>query len=136
MTVSNTKMTALSFDFRYAESRRVCHARSQPVVGAIPADREIDHICHNRKCVNPEHLRLVTRKQNQEHRINPNSNSRSGVRGVHWHKAQQRWTATVGHHRQRLFVGYYDTIEEAEAAVIAKRNELFSHNDMDRECAG
>lgn len=30
----------------------------------IPKGRVIDHICRNRKCVNPKHLRVVTRKQN------------------------------------------------------------------------
>ena len=33
-------------------------------VGPIPADLEIDHLCRVRACVNPEHLRLVTRMEN------------------------------------------------------------------------
>ena len=101
----------------------------------IPDGLEIDHICHNRRCVRPDHLRAVTRKENQEHRVHSNSNSRSGVRGVHWHNAQSRWVATVGHHHRRITVGYFDTIDEAEAAVIAKRKELFTHNDADRVSA-
>ena len=31
-----------------------------------------------------------------------------------------------------IWVGVFDTPEEAQAAVVAKRNELFTHNDMDR----
>lgn len=30
----------------------------------IPSDLEVDHICRNRRCVNPSHLRVVTHRQN------------------------------------------------------------------------
>lgn len=33
-------------------------------VGPIPAGLEIDHLCRNRKCVNPDHLEPVTRRVN------------------------------------------------------------------------
>ena len=32
--------------------------------GPIPPDREIDHLCDNRGCVNPAHLTLATRQEN------------------------------------------------------------------------
>ena len=32
--------------------------------GEIPAGFEIDHICRNRGCVNPDHLRAVTHREN------------------------------------------------------------------------
>jgi hypothetical protein len=32
--------------------------------GDIPKDREIDHLCFTRACINPDHLRLVTHKEN------------------------------------------------------------------------
>ena len=34
------------------------------VNGQIPEDFVIDHICRNRKCVLPEHLRMVTQQEN------------------------------------------------------------------------
>ena len=36
----------------------------EAVHGPIPAGMWIDHICRNRMCINPEHLRIVTPKQN------------------------------------------------------------------------
>lgn len=33
-------------------------------VGPISPDRQIDHLCRNRACVNPDHLEPVTMKQN------------------------------------------------------------------------
>lgn len=36
--------------------------------GFIPGRKQIDHLCKNRLCVNPEHLELVTHRQNQKRR--------------------------------------------------------------------
>lgn len=33
-------------------------------VGQIPAGRDLDHLCRNRLCCNPQHLEPVTRREN------------------------------------------------------------------------
>lgn len=38
--------------------------------GFIPSKKQIDHLCRNRRCVNPDHLEMVTHKQNQRRRDN------------------------------------------------------------------
>lgn len=37
----------------------------EEVVGPIPTDLELDHLCRNRACCNPAHLEPVTRQENQ-----------------------------------------------------------------------
>lgn len=32
--------------------------------GAVPTDRVLDHLCRVRNCVNPDHLEIVTQKEN------------------------------------------------------------------------
>jgi hypothetical protein len=34
------------------------------LVGPIPEGREIDHLCRVRRCINPDHLEVVTRSEN------------------------------------------------------------------------
>lgn len=36
--------------------------------GFIPGKKQIDHKCRNRLCCNPDHLELVTHKENQRRR--------------------------------------------------------------------
>lgn len=103
--------------------------------GPIPKGMQVDHTCYNRNCVNPDHLRLVTHKQNQENRQGARVDCTSGVRGVYFCKSTGRYHARVRHNRQDVYIGSFKALAAAEAAVIAKRNELFSHNDQDRRTA-
>ena len=103
--------------------------------GAIPDGFEIDHKCRNRACVNPDHLRAVTSKQNKEN-TGANAGTVSGVRGVRWHKAGRKWDTHVFHNGKRYSAGLFSTVKEAEVAVIALRNRLFTHNDLDRKAVG
>lgn len=101
------------------------------VHGPIREGMEIDHKCHNRKCVRPDHLRLVTKKQNMENHRGPMRSNTSGVRGVSWYKPTNRWVVHVSHKT----IGYFLTIQEAEAAAVQARNEMHTHNDWDRSAS-
>jgi hypothetical protein len=101
--------------------------------GPIPAGMEIDHRCHNRLCVNPSHLRVVDRKQNMENLSGAYANNKSGVRGVWWVGRLRKWRASVRHNKEIAYAEWFDDLNQAEAAVTAKRLELFTHNDIDRK---
>ena len=99
--------------------------------GPILNGLHLDHICHTKACVRPDHMRLVTHKQNHEHLTGAHVDSKSGVRGVYWSKATNKWAAKVVHYKPH-YLGVFEDIKDAEAAAIAKRNELFTHNNLDR----
>lgn len=97
--------------------------------GEIPDGMTIDHMCHNRACVNVEHLRVVTNAQNQQNRKGANSLSKTGIRGVYQHTQTGQWVASAqvdGNRVSRLF----PTKEEAERAVLDMRRTMmpFSTN--------
>ena len=55
----------MSLDGRTVAVHRVMATHA---FGYIPSNRQVDHICRNRMCVNPEHLELVTHRENQKRR--------------------------------------------------------------------
>jgi len=99
--------------------------------GDIPAGMDIDHICHSKLCVNADHLRLASRKQNSENLAGAHRNSQTGVRGVTYDADRNQYRGRVKHNRQEVHVGRFDTLEEATAAVSVVRRDLFTHSDMD-----
>lgn len=100
--------------------------------GAIPEGQCIDHVCHTPACVNPDHLRATTPKQNAENKGRLLSNNTSGAQGVTWDKNRHLWVAQVQHNGKHVYAGRYRHLGEAAEAARLKRLELFTHNDLDR----
>ena len=101
------------------------------VHGPIPEGMQIDHMCHDGRCVRPDHLRAVTNKQNGENRAGAYTTSKTGIRGVSRHSQNGNWVASVVHNYRKHHIGSFATIDEAEAAVVEARRRLFTHSDMD-----
>lgn len=82
----------------------------------------IDHINGKPDDNRIENLRAADHAANLQNR-GAGSNSRTGVKGVHFSKAAGRYTAQIMVRRQRHTLGLFDTVEEAAAAyaVAAKR---------------
>lgn len=119
--------------FRYEGRTQFAHRVSHTwAAGPISPEMQIDHSCHNRACVNPAHLREVTHKQNMENRAGADAGSASGARGVSWHAKTGKWRATATSNGKRVSAGLFPTVAEAALAAAEARNELFTHNDLDR----
>lgn len=95
--------------------------------GPLPPLSLLDHTCHNPPCHRLDHLRLSTKKLNNENRLGAQQNSTTGIRGVYLVKG--RYRAQLTHNRRTVNCGTWGTPAEAEAAVVAKRLELFTHSD-------
>ena len=49
----------------------------ETLVGPIPQDMTIDHLCLNKRCVNPDHLEVVSRAENSRRaRVNDSKETR------------------------------------------------------------
>ena len=104
---------------RYAWSR---------VNGPIPPGGVIDHMCWNRRCVKPDHLRLATPAENVSYRNGGQPGRKHDLpRNVYLSKRRSdksptRYVVIVARKR---FGGLYDTVEDAARVAEAARREMF-----------
>ena len=83
------------------------------VMKFIPTiDVVCDHYDRNRLNNKKSNLRIVNRKCNATNR-NIGKNNTSGHVGVSYHKQSQKWQASIGVNNKQLYLGCFDTYEEA-----------------------
>lgn len=93
---------------------------------------EVDHINGDKSDNRPENLRLVTRTENGRNARKPLHNT-SGIIGVSWHKAAQKWRASIKVNSVNKHLGVYRTKSEAIAARKRAESEYGFHGNHGRE---
>lgn len=89
----------------------------------VPEGYVIDHRNCNTADNRIENLRLATPSQNA-HNASKRKDNSSGYKGVSFFKPRSKWRGYVAHNKRTICVGYFDTPEQANEAVMAKREEL------------
>jgi hypothetical protein len=95
------------------------------VHGSFPANM-LDHINRQTSDNRIANLREATHKQNREN-LNVPKNNTSGMIGVYWVPSSKKWQAKIGHNKQRIHLGYFQTKDEAIEAVACAKQQHFTH---------
>lgn len=89
-----------------------------------PSSLVVDHTNHDTLDNRRSNLRLLTNAQNFQNMNGPYKNSKSGIRGVCWHKATSKWYAFIKVNGKCKYLGLYDDIKEAEIVAIEARKRM------------
>jgi hypothetical protein len=97
------------------------------ISGCCPSG-EIDHINGNRSDNRIANLRDVSKSENQRNATIRSDNA-SGFTGVCWHKAANKWIASIFVQKKNIYLGVFENIEDAKAARKAAEREYKFHKN-------
>ena len=86
-------------------------------------DSMIDHIDRNasNNCIN--NLREVSASVNMHNQTSPSKNNKSGLLGVSWYSAGNKWKANIALDGKHIHLGYFNDKFEAHAAYLAAKEK-------------
>jgi HNH endonuclease len=84
---------------------------------------EVDHIDGDGLNNQRNNLRLCTHAENVRNYQLPKHN-KSGYKGVHWNKQQQKWRAAIKVNNKEITLGHFKNIMDAVAVRDQKAREL------------
>lgn len=83
----------------------------------------VDHADHDTTNNRIENLRAADKVGNA-YNSKIRSDNTSGVKGVTWSKAAQKWQAVIHVNKTSVYLGLFEDIQSASQAINAKRHEL------------
>lgn len=95
-----------------------------------PDDLLVDHRNHNTSDNRKSNLRIATRTQNNIN-VKLRTDSSSGVTGVNWNKESSQWVVRIGVNKKRIYLGQFDTLEEAIAIRKEAEEKYFGEWSYD-----
>ena len=96
------------------------------VHGEFPIEH-LDHIDGNRINNRFSNIRACSRAENGQNRIS-NKNSTSKYLGVHWHRLSNRWQAQIRINKKPIYLGLFDSEQDAYAAYCKAKKEIHTFN--------
>lgn len=103
---------------------RAAHRLAWCYVHGDYPDCEIDHIDNNRANNAIDNLRLATRQEQCRNTLSY-KDSFSGLKGAFFHARIKRWYSAIKLNGKSVFLGCYDTADEAHAAYCAAAARYF-----------
>lgn len=91
----------------------------------------VDHIFHVNYDNRKSKLRIVTFSQNNMNRY-MSSNNTSGIKGVWFDKKNGEWAAEIGVNKQKIHLGEFENIIDAEKVRCAAEEKYFGEYNLKR----
>lgn len=121
------------FVWEKGSGARVAHRLAyEQIRGSIPAGMVLDHLCWNRACVNPDHLRPVSSRANSQNRKGAKATNSNGFRGV-GRVSSGRFTASATVDGEYHYLGIFDTAERAGEVAAEWRRANMPESLMDKK---
>ena len=94
-------------------------------IDSVNRNDQLDHICRNRLCVNPNHLDRVTNRENTTRgkvsKLKENKSSK--YIGVSWDSWAKKWKSSIKFNGKSEHLGNFNSEEEASEAYRSRLNE-------------
>lgn len=90
-----------------------------------PPGKKVDHENHDTIDCQKSNLRICDNSQNMMNRKGAASHSKSGVRGVHWHKRARKWTSQIRAYGVVYHLGLFVEMDDAARAYLKARKKYF-----------
>lgn len=115
---------------QYKGDKRTTFKMHRLIMNVLDVDCVVDHINHNRLDNRKCNLRIANNIKNSfNHSIQ--SNNTSGVTGVIFHKASNKWCSRITVNGKRIILGYYDNFDEAVKVRKAAEEKYYGEWSYD-----